>query len=150
MNIFKELLGLSGREEDGSNTTPGTRSLETAVCALFLEMAETDGEFSDEEKDTIMALMQEEFNLSAAEAKQIADAARQELTQSTDLYQFTSVINEHFSKEDKIRIIELLWRIVYSDQKLAGHEDYLIHRLATLLSLSSRELIDAKLKIKNS
>jgi uncharacterized tellurite resistance protein B-like protein len=50
--------------------------------------------------------------------------------------------------EEKLQIIENVWRIAYADGRLDKHEDYLVHKLATLLRLSHKQLIEAKLKAK--
>ena len=56
-------------------------------------------------------------------------------------------VNENYSIEEKIGVIEMVWRIAYSDHLLGRHEDYLLHKLAKLLHLSHNKLIDAKMKV---
>jgi uncharacterized tellurite resistance protein B-like protein len=51
---------------------------------------------------------------------------------------------------EKRRILEHLWEVVYADGKLSKHEDYLIHKIATLLRLTHNDLIRAKLAVKQS
>ena len=51
------------------------------------------------------------------------------------------------SEQKKTQIIEMVWEIIYIDGKLDQHEDYLVHKLARLLRLSHKQLIEAKLKI---
>jgi len=57
------------------------------------------------------------------------------------------VINQTFSREEKIKIIEAAWKIIYADEKLDKYEDHYVHVLADLLRLRHDELIDAKLKV---
>jgi uncharacterized tellurite resistance protein B-like protein len=66
---------------------------------------------------------------------------------SVDLWNFTNVINQTFSREEKIKIIEAAWKIIYADDKLDKYEDHYVHVLADLLRLRHDELIDAKLKV---
>ncbi|MDY6951413.1 MAG: TerB family tellurite resistance protein, partial [Thermodesulfobacteriota bacterium] len=61
-----------------------------------------------------------------------------------------NLVNQHYSRQEKIQIIQMVWQIVYADQKLDKHEDYLVHKLSKLLRLTHKELIDAKLKVKAS
>ena len=72
-----------------------------------------------------------------------------ELKGSIDLWQFTNLINQNYSLEEKIRIIEMVWKIAYADGKLDKHEDYFLHKLSNLLRLTQKQLIEAKLKILN-
>jgi uncharacterized tellurite resistance protein B-like protein len=118
-----------------------------ATCALFLEMAAIDGEFSDLERERIVSILKKDFHLSDDHAAELLDAANAELKQSIDLWQFTNLINENYSIEEKTRIIAMVWKIVYTDRKLDMHEDYLVHKIAKLLRLTHKQLIDAKLRI---
>ncbi len=118
-----------------------------AACALFLEMANIDGEFSEDERQEIFTILREEYDLSDEHAAQITEAAEEELEASLDLWKFTNMINTNFSREEKVQVVEFLWRIIYLDGKLNRHEDYLIHKFSRLLRLSHSELIDAKLKV---
>ena len=83
-------------------------------------------------------------------ARQLAAEAREELRESKDLWKFTNAINQHYEREEKIRVVELLWQIVYADGKLDRHENYLMHKLGRLLNLKHSQLIDAKLKVLES
>ena len=76
--------------------------------------------------------------------------AEKELEESVDLWQFARLINENYSNEEKIEIIETLWRIVYVDGKMDQYEHYLMNMLKKLLRLSHDQLIDAKLKVLHS
>ena len=78
------------------------------------------------------------------------ESSEAELEKSIDLWQFTNCINQNYPIEDKLKVIEIVWEVAYSDGRLEQHEDYLAHKLATLLRLSHKQLIDAKLKILNS
>jgi uncharacterized tellurite resistance protein B-like protein len=117
-----------------------------AACALFIEMASIDGEFTPAELDGIISILKREFDLSEEYARQLIDKAKEDLDGSTDLWQFTNLINENFSNDEKIHVVELLWQIVYTDGKLDKHEDYLVHKLAKMLRLTHSQLINAKLK----
>lgn len=110
-------------------------------------MANIDDEFSDEERALILAILKDEYGISEEDAAGLTEEAEKQRKESLDLWHFTRLINEHFSREEKIRIVELLWRIVFVDGKLDGHEDYLVHSLADMLNLSHRDLIDAKLAV---
>jgi len=123
------------------------RKVHIATCALLLEMAKIDGEFDDSERQNIIAVFKNNYHLSAEEISCLIETSEKELERSIDLWQFTSQINKNYSNDEKIRIIEIIWEIVFADGKLDKHEDYLIHKLSELLNIPHKHFIDAKLKV---
>ncbi len=121
-----------------------------ATCALFVEMARIDGTFTQAELETILWILKEKYGLSGEHADALIQDADKEREQSVDLWQFARLINENYSTEEKIEVVETLWRIVYIDGKMDRYEHYLMNRLKNLLRLSHNQLIDAKLKVKYS
>ncbi|RJP74582.1 MAG: hypothetical protein C4532_01840 [Candidatus Abyssobacteria bacterium SURF_17] len=118
-----------------------------ATCVLLLEIAHSDDHFSDEEQSRIVELLKEDFQLSDEYAAELLELAHQERKESSDLWRFTSVIDKNYSIEEKERVVETLWKLVYADDRLHFREDHLIHRLSRLLNLSHKQLIEAKKKV---
>jgi uncharacterized tellurite resistance protein B-like protein len=147
--MIDKLKKFFGERGDRSVDTKETivRHIRVAACALLLEMASIDGSFSESEKESIIAILKNDYALSDEDATVLLEAADQELKKSIDLWQFTNLINQNYSKDEKIQIIETVWKVVYADGRLDKYEDYLMHKLAKLLRLSHEELIDAKLKV---
>jgi uncharacterized tellurite resistance protein B-like protein len=119
-----------------------------ATAALLLEIAGVDDEFTDEERSVIIKVLKDHFGITAAEVEEIIEATNAEIGKRIDLYYFTNQINEHFDADQKTAIIEMVWRVIYTDRHLNGHEDFLVHRFAKLLRLQHSQLIDAKLRVK--
>jgi len=92
-------------------------------------------------------VFENEYGLSSEDVLELNKASERELAKSLDLWTFTNVINEHYSNDEKTRLVELLWRLVYADGKMDEHENYLMHKLAKLLRLTHRDLIGAKLRV---
>jgi len=130
--------------EHAGNAQP--HDIRIAACALFLEMANIDGEFSDTERQHLTEMLKSEYGLSNEEVADLTAAAERERKESISLWQFTDLVNQNYTEAEKIRVVELLWKLIYSDGKLDQHEDYLVHRLASLLGLHHKQLIAAKLK----
>jgi uncharacterized tellurite resistance protein B-like protein len=144
------LRKLFTKTTNGASTGKSVRTspdVRLATCALLLEMANIDGKFSELEKESIVELLRNNYQLSAEHAAALMKAAEDELEKSIDLWQFAKLINENYSTEEKIKVIETVWQVVYTDGILDKHEDYLVHKLANLLRLSHKQLIDAKLKV---
>ena len=143
---LKKFFGKSSdRPTDKKETT--VHDIRIATCALFLEMATIDGSFSASERESIISILSNDYDLSDEHATALIEAADEELKKSIDMWHFTNLINQNYSKDEKLEIIETIWKVVYADGKLDKHEDYLVHKLAKLLRLSHKELIDAKLKV---
>ncbi|HOO90365.1 MAG TPA: TerB family tellurite resistance protein [Syntrophales bacterium] len=139
----------------GKMTENGTEEKEDSVhdiriatCALLLEMAQIDGEFDESEKESILTIIKREYGVDDDHIDAIFETADKELKGSLDLWQFTNLINQNYTQEEKIGIIEMIWRIAYTDGRLDRHEDLLVHKLANLLRLTHRQLIDAKVKVR--
>jgi len=142
---IKDFFARSAALDEGGGESKEKR-LQTAACALMIEMANIDNEFNEDEQDRIVAILKREFNLTQETVHELIDLSRQELGDSVDLWQFTSLINENYSPPEKIRLMELVWKVVYADGHLDQHEDYLVKKIARLLNLRHGEMIDAKLK----
>jgi len=137
--------------EGGAEGAPerDAQDIRIAAAALFLEIASIDNEFSEEERQRILSILQSEYALSREDARALAEEARRQLAGATDIWHFTNHINERYSDEEKARVVEFLWEIVYADGTVDAHEDYLMHKLGKLLRMPHRQLIAAKLQVLN-
>ncbi len=147
IDLLKKFFTKSTNEASAGKSVRTSRDVRLATCALLLEMANIDGKFSELEKESIVEALRNNYQLSGEHAAALMKAAEDELEKSIDLWQFAKLINENYSTEEKIKVIETVWHVVYTDGILDKHEDYLVHKLAKLLRLSHKQLIDAKLKV---
>jgi uncharacterized tellurite resistance protein B-like protein len=113
-------------------------------------MARIDETFTPVEMKEILSILHKKYGLSEKYAAEIIAEAESELEQSVDLWQFSNLINENYSNDEKAKIIEILWRIVYVDGKMDRYEHYLMKKLKNLLRISQEQLIEAKLKVLHS
>jgi uncharacterized tellurite resistance protein B-like protein len=150
LDIVKRFLGKSATEVSREENKKTGHDVRIATCALFLEMARIDETFTPAEMDMILSIMKEKYGLSRENADILLAEADKELAESVDLWQFARLINENYSTDEKIEIIETLWRMVYVDGKMDRYEHYLMNKLKNLLRLSHGQLIDAKVKVLHS
>ena len=122
--------------------------LKLATAALMIEIMKQDGETKNEEVESVKKALQNKFELTKNEIDELFTLASEEAKQSVDLYQFTSLIREHFSQEKKIKTIEYLWAIAYADNHLDAHEEHLIRRIADLLYVTHKDFMKAKHKVQ--
>jgi uncharacterized tellurite resistance protein B-like protein len=132
-----------------SANTPHPHRLHVATCAILLEMAKIDCEFDDLERQGIISIFKNKYNLNDDEIAALMEASEEELERSIDLWQFTKHINKNYTPDEKIGIIETIWQVAYADGRLDKHEDYLIHKLSAILNISHKHMIEAKLKVLN-
>ncbi len=116
-----------------------------AACVLLLETAHSDNECTAEEISHVLEVMKNDFAISEEQAEELLELAHQERSQAVDLWQFTNLINQQFGRQEKMRLMEAVWRIIHADGQLEKHEDYFAHKLATLLRLKHKDLIAAKI-----
>jgi uncharacterized tellurite resistance protein B-like protein len=121
--------------------------IQIATCVLLLEVAKSDDEFSSIEKATISAILEKKFEMSHEAAEELMEIAKGRRKESIDLWEFTNLINENYSRERKIMVVEAAWRVIYADRKLDKYEDHFVHKLARLLRLDHSEMIAAKLRV---
>jgi len=142
--LFSGVLTAKVPEEEKRSREDRVR---LATCVILLEAAQVDEEFLPEERDHIIGTLCSRFSMSAAEAAELVRVSAEKRGQHHDLWPFTHEINEHCSREEKLEIIEEVWRVIYADGTLGGHEDHLAHKLAKLLNLAHPDLIEAKLRV---
>ena len=135
---------------DKPETAPGSVEEQNrlAACVLLLEAAHSDDKCTAEELDHVIATLKNDFSLKQAHVDELIELAHRERDNAIDLWQFTNHINQHYSKKDKLSVMESVWSIIFADGKLDANEDYFAHKLANLLRLSHGEMIDAKLAAK--
>lgn len=140
----------SNMHSPASEQSPGqSGKAALATCALLLEMAHADSEFSAEEQKLIITVLKEKFELEDSDARSLIKLTNMERKSSLDLWQFTNLINENFSREEKIKVLEVLWSVVYVDNKVDMHEEYLMRKLSNLLNLDHSDMIETKLRARS-
>jgi uncharacterized tellurite resistance protein B-like protein len=135
---------------DHESHTSSERSVTIACCALLLEMAHADSQFSQRERDKIISILQTNFNMAQRDAKELLKLSEHERKESIDLWQFTNYINQTFSHDEKVKVAETLWQVIYTDGKVDKHEEYLMRKLTFLLDIDHQDVIAAKFKAREN
>ena len=149
LNRIKDLFAPSPSMPAPQPETLSQDRMQLATCVLLLEVARADDEFTAAEREHVVDTLKERFSLSESEAKELIDAATASRDESNDLWTFTSDISRHCDTPERMRIMEEIWRVVYADGQLEAHEDFLVHRLAKLLNITHKELIETKMRVLN-
>lgn len=115
-----------------------------AAAALLIEIARADFEFDEDEQSAIEALLSDALDLQADEIAELVRLATEESREATSLHQFTRLINETYSLDEKRRLMEQLWHVAFADGRIDRYEEQLLRRIADLLHLRHREFMQAK------
>jgi uncharacterized tellurite resistance protein B-like protein len=124
--------------------------LQVATAALFLEMMLIDDKIDPKEQQLIFSLVQQNFSLTAEQAGALVALAEQHRKQATDYFQFTSLINKAYSLEQKVRLVESLWKIAFIDGVLDMNEEHLVRKIAELLYVPHTDFIRVKNQLKST
>ncbi len=147
--MFDLIKKIIGRDNEKAQTTDqDALTAHLALTVLLLEAAYADGECSEEEKEHLAATLVTNFGVSRKDIDTLLDDSSKERKESVNLFRYTHFINDNFSEKQKIDIMESVWRIILLDNHLEAHEDHFAHKLANLLRLGHRDLIDAKLRAR--
>ena len=137
----------SGELKINSSKTSSNK-YQIATAALLIEIAKADGDFSDDEKNRIFELIKNDFDLDDECVNELLELSEQKVRDSISVYEFSSVINESFTRQEKFELMKNLWRVIYQDGKLDSHEDRLIKIIGSTLNLEHKDVIGAKLLVK--
>ena len=139
-SFFKSSMSPPAKDEAHASR----KDIRLAACALLVELAHADDEFTEDERKHLESAVQRQFGLEQPEAQKLLALAEQERRQAVDLWQFTNLIAENYSTGQKMVLAEIMWGLAYSDGKLAGREDYLMRKICNLLRLEAGYLAEAR------
>lgn len=128
----------------------GHDPLHVATAALLVEMMRMSGEVTDEERERVLHALEAKFGLRPDETAELLRLAEAEAQEATDYYQFTSLIKDRLTAEEKERLIEHMWEVAYADGELHRYEEHLVRKIADLLYVPHKAFIAAKLRARGA
>jgi uncharacterized tellurite resistance protein B-like protein len=112
-----------------------------AAAALLVHLISIDGEASESEKAKLRSLLKNRFELDDAAVDELIEAATRVEGEAVDIYHFTSRIMRTVDEKGRARIVEMMWELVYADDRISEFEESVVWRSADLLGISSNERI---------
>jgi uncharacterized tellurite resistance protein B-like protein len=146
LGSFKKIFDGSKREESAEDRE---FKLKVATSVILLEAATADSHFSQEEQDKIVEILKSRFQMDDESVKELMGESKQERKESTDLWYFTNLINDNLNDEEKYNLMEEVWEVIYSDGTLDKFENYIAHKLLSMLNLDHSKFIELKMKVKS-
>lgn len=120
------------------------RDTKLAACALLLELAHADDTFTERERQHLRGAVSRQFGLDPKDADELTELAEHARAEGTGLSQFTSLVNEHYSRGQKMVLLEIMWGLIDADGELAGREEYLLGRICELLDVDAGYLAEVR------
>jgi uncharacterized tellurite resistance protein B-like protein len=118
--------------------------VQLAACALLLELAHADDEFSAEERSHIESTLARHFGLQQPEVAELMALAESERSESLDHFQFTRLIASEYELGQKMVLAEVMWGVILADGKLSDHEAHLLRKMASLMQIEPGYLAEAR------
>ena len=140
--LFKALIEVPDDEPQDDNT------IVLAAGSLMLEVARSDSGGEQVEHDLIRGILTNEFKVESELIDNLLEAGVEKVEDATDLFQFTQLINDQYSHEQKEGLIYAMWRVALADGKVQAIEDHIIRRVAGLIHVSHSDFIRLKLKAR--
>jgi uncharacterized tellurite resistance protein B-like protein len=117
-----------------------------AASALLLEIAHADG-LGPAEYQSILRAVREDLGVAEEDVQDVLRLAEEARRESVDLYQFTRLVAESFSADQRSRLVEAIWRVVYSDGVLSAVETQLARRIGELVGLQQPDIQAARERV---
>ena len=136
--IIDRLLDLLTARETNPPAT-SEEDLEVAVAALLIEAARMDARFDLAERSVIERLLAERFDLAPEAVAALVETAEKVVAHTAQYFPFTQQICKNMSPQDRVQLIEMLWKVAYSDGVLDPHEDMLLRQIAGLIHVSDQD-----------
>jgi uncharacterized tellurite resistance protein B-like protein len=118
-----------------------------AATALMIHVISLDGEPSPAETAKLHSLIETRFALDPGTADRLIAAATLVEGEAVDLYHFTSVIMRVVDEPGRIRLVEMMWELVYADGRVSEFEENVVWRAADLLAVSARDRMELKRRV---
>lgn len=118
--------------------------LRLATAAILLDIANADGEFTPVEDGNVADFLARRFQLNAEDTRELLEAAEEIRKKTVDHFALTHYIRKNTPLAERVEIVKTMWRLAFSDGKLSDYEGYLVRKIADLLGLEHRVMIDAK------
>jgi uncharacterized tellurite resistance protein B-like protein len=141
--VKERLVGRDETSTSGEAASPYSR-VQLAACALLLELAHADNEFSPDERRHIESTVARHFGLDEAAVTELLRLAEAERAQSLDHFQFTRLVTAEYDLAQKMVLAEVMWGVILADGRLSDHETHLVRKMASLMQLEPAYLAEAK------
>ena len=144
MNFFKKIF----QTEESKDPIIDDKTSTKACIALLLETSMADEILDESELMALKNTLQKDFQINEDEIDELIDLAKENVEDSTSLYEFTRDINDNFDAAERVKLIESMWKIAYADGNIDKYEEHIIRKVSNLIYVAHSDFIKAKLSAK--
>ena len=144
MNFFKKIF----QNEESEDPIIDDKTSTKACVALLLETSMADEILDESELMALKNTLQKDFQINEDEIDELIDIAKENVEDSTSLYEFTRDINDNFDAAERVKLIESMWKIAYADGNIDKYEEHIIRKVSNLIYVAHSDFIKAKLSAK--
>jgi uncharacterized tellurite resistance protein B-like protein len=119
-------------------------AMRLATAVLMIDVARADFVFDESEFDQVLKLVEVHFRLTAEQAAELVVEASDKAENLVDIHEFTRLLHDYLTEDEKARIVSLLWQIAYADGRLDKYEDSLVLKISDLLYVSRGRVMRLK------
>ncbi|MGE4241421.1 TerB family tellurite resistance protein [Ramlibacter sp.] len=149
LKVLKDLFdAVTGN--DAAVAPRDDHALQLAAAVLLVEVMRADPALGEKERAAVVEALRRSFTLADDEIDRLVDLAHERSRGAGDFFAFTSTLNDRYTHEQKVRMVEQMWRVAFADGHLDAHENHLISKVAGLLHVTHGEYIAAKLHAKGA
>ena len=142
--FFKKIF----QTEESEDLTIDDKTSTKACIALLLETSMADEILDESELMALKNTLQKDFQINKDEIDELIDLAKENVEDSTSLYEFTRDINDNFDADERVKLIESMWKIAYADGNVDKYEEHIIRKVSNLIYVAHSDFIKAKLSAK--
>ncbi len=144
MNFFRKIF----QTEESEDLTIDDKTSTKACVALLLETSMADEILDESELMALKNTLQKDFQINEDEIDELINLAKENVEDSTSLYEFTRDINDNFDAAERVKLIESMWKIAYADGNIDKYEEHIIRKVSNLIYVAHSDFIKAKLSAK--
>jgi uncharacterized tellurite resistance protein B-like protein len=147
-SIWQKFRTLFEQQPD-ARPDPAQR-IRLAAAVLLVEMARADDEHDDEERETLVRLLTQRFELQPEESRELVESAERSADRSVSLHEHLETLNRGLDQAQKRSVLKMLWQVAYADNRLDRYEEHLLRQVAELLHLAHEDYIRMKLEVQDA
>lgn len=150
LRALKDIFDNFASQGNEQSSAQLDHALQLASAVLLVEVMRADSSMDAAERKTVVLALKNEFALSEAELEQLVLLAQTQAKVIYDYQRFTGLLNDHFTQDRKIALVESMWKVAYADRELDAHEHHVISKVAGLLHVTHGQYIGAKMRARQA
>lgn len=150
LRALKDIFDNFASQGNEQSSAQLDHALQLASAVLLVEVMRADSSMDAAERKTVVLALKNEFALSETELEQLVLLAQTQAKVIYDYQRFTGLLNDHFTQDRKIALVESMWKVAYADRELDAHEHHVISKVAGLLHVTHGQYIGAKMRAREA